>query len=54
MRYLVCSIAVLSLATLAIPARASSPDDKMIDQQTISFFATVTYLRIDRAHVAQR
>ena len=36
MRYLVCSIAVLSLATLAIPARASSPDDKMIDQQTIS------------------
>jgi hypothetical protein len=36
MRFLVCSITVLSLAALAIPACASSPDDKMIDQQTIS------------------
>lgn len=36
MRSLVCSIAVLSLAALALPACASSPDDKMIDQQTIS------------------
>jgi len=36
MRSLVCSITVLALAALALPACASSPDDKMIDQQTIS------------------
>ena len=36
MRSLVCSITVLSLAALALPACASSPDEKLIDQQTIS------------------
>lgn len=36
MRSLVWSITVLALAALALPACASSPDDKMIDQQTIS------------------
>ena len=36
MRSLVCSITVLAFAALALPACASSTDDKMIDQQTIS------------------
>lgn len=36
MRFMVCSIAVLSFAALAQPACASSLDDKMIDQQTIA------------------
>lgn len=36
MRFMVCSIAVLSFAALALPACASSLDDKMIDQQTIA------------------
>ena len=35
MRSLACS-ALLAIATLAIPAFASSPDDKAIDQQTIA------------------
>lgn len=36
MRSIVRSITVLAFATLSISAFASSPDDKMIDQQTIS------------------
>ena len=36
MRTLACSITILAFAALALPACASSPDDKMIDQQTIS------------------
>lgn len=36
MRSLACSITILAFAALALPACASSPDDKMIDQQTIT------------------
>ena len=36
MRSLALSTTFLAIAALAIPACASSPDDKMIDQQTIS------------------
>lgn len=36
MRTLACSITILAFSALALPACASSPDDKMIDQQTIS------------------
>ena len=36
MRSIACSIALLAITTIALPARASSPDEKMIDQQSIS------------------
>jgi hypothetical protein len=36
MRSIARSITVLAFAALAIPAFASSPDDKMIDQETIA------------------
>lgn len=36
MRSLACSTILLAVATTALPAFASSPDDKEIDQQTIA------------------
>ncbi|HXS75677.1 MAG TPA: hypothetical protein VN753_05825 [Terracidiphilus sp.] len=36
MRSIACSITALAFAAFAIPALASSPDDKMIDQGTIA------------------
>ena len=36
MRSLACSVALLAITAISLPACASSPDEKMIDQQTIS------------------
>ena len=36
MRSLACSLVLIAVTAVALPARASSPDEKLIDQQTIS------------------
>ena len=36
MRSIACSIALLTITAISLPARASSTDEKMIDQQSIS------------------